>query len=137
MTIDGIVRERLSDLMGIPLPDLTDEVARKIIIDKPINLIYLITGKTSKTFNEYLPKDTNCRKLARVLNIILLDNFDSVEEFLAVMGIDLIYIEDIWYRDVRNIKHTLIKEVILRWDVDPLYLYGLKKEAFMVDTKVY
>ena len=134
MIIDEIVRGRLSDIMGIPTPELTDELARKIIIDKPVNLIYLKTETGTKTFPSDTPNDTNSRKLARVLNLILLDHFEDIESFLAVLGIDLIFINDIWYSEVRNPKAKVIKELIVRWNIDPLYLYGLKDKYVGEET---
>lgn len=132
MIIDELIRDRISGYLGFDISIHEIEVVNKIIIDKPINLVWAATLTTPPTFeNGDMKSDSNSMKLARVLNIILLRHFEDVDEFLNEFRIDHHFITDLWSSNIRNPKGKMIAKLIREYNIDPIYLFSSKKSMFL------
>lgn len=130
MTLDGQIRDYVSQITDIPSSELTPDLLREIIISRHINIIHILTGKGVVTFPNDDRIDTTSGKMAAVLNIILIDHFDSVQELYDTIGISEDTIIDLWTTQHYSIRHTAVKQLISTWGVSPTHLYGERSTAF-------
>lgn len=122
MDMSPYIIQQLSACVDIPEQELTPELARKIILDKPVNILALVRPETygNKMFPSGKDRRSPSSKLAMVINLICVDQFDSVEEFIVHFAHDPAYLRDIWANDLRKPSFDTIRELIEMYEVDPL-----------------
>lgn len=96
---------------------------KEAIKSKPINLVGLITGEGELLMDMRIRQHPG-GKLAACLNLLLLDHFESLQEFFDTFGLTREYIHLLWTSVVITPPKQTIIRLVKEYKINPRFIHG-------------
>lgn len=101
---------------------------RTYILKNNINLFHIISGMGPYHISEI--KAANCARLIKIMNILLMDKYDSVADMLAAYDIDTGWLKKVVDSHLVPKKST-IHRIILESRMNPGYIWDVSPDPWI------